>query len=327
MELFIFSTSIMCDSLDLHLHLLQLQTYIMDVIFETQRGRAFSIEVGFFDTIHEIKEKIEKYQSIPISRQTLIFKSQVLEDECKIEDTEILQNSKVKLIIDTESSPSNNNNESSLTQICKKTIKLYTKSSSTSSSSSIILNNVEVEPTDTVGCLKQMIYKADPTIPLDGFTLHSNGSDQLQDSLAIGEITTLENIEIELRHIKKNCYPSAAVCNNVVVAAVTATATAPPSSPANNLVKNSSSNKLRVMVLTKGGTKKIPVEVNAGDNVGDLKMELQRLQQTMSFYLPPEGYFFIYRQNVMDDDRSYRWHHVGHGDTIEIFNGSVTGGS
>uniref|UniRef100_A0A7N0UCG6 Ubiquitin-like domain-containing protein n=1 Tax=Kalanchoe fedtschenkoi TaxID=63787 RepID=A0A7N0UCG6_KALFE len=89
----------------------------------------------------------------------------------------------------------------------------------------------------------------------------------------------------------------------------------------------SSRNKLRLMVLPKNGTQRIPVEVNAGDCVGELRRELGRLQERMGFSLPAEGYFFIYKQNVMDDDQSFRWHDVGQGDTIEIFNGSVTGGS
>ena len=29
----------------------------------------------------------------------------------------------------------------------------------------------------------------------------------------------------------------------------------------------------------------------------------------------------------MGDDRSFRWHRVDHGDNIDIFNGSVSGGS
>ena len=85
--------------------------------------------------------------------------------------------------------------------------------------------------------------------------------------------------------------------------------------------------KLRVMVLPKCGTRKIPVEVNAGDNVGELRKELAKIQQRFQLNLPQDGYFFIYKQNVMDDDRSFRWHRVDYGDTIEIFNGSVSGGS
>ena len=85
--------------------------------------------------------------------------------------------------------------------------------------------------------------------------------------------------------------------------------------------------KLRVMVLPKCWTRKIPVEVNAGDNVGELRKELAKIQQRFQLKLPQDGYFYIYKQNVMDDDRSFRWHRVDHGDTIEIFNGSVSGGS
>jgi len=87
------------------------------------------------------------------------------------------------------------------------------------------------------------------------------------------------------------------------------------------------SKKLKFMVLPKSGTKKIPVEMNATDNIGELRKELQKINQRLQFHLPQEGYFFIYKQNVMDDEKSFRWHHVCQGDTIEIFNGSVTGGS
>ncbi|CAA7409070.1 unnamed protein product [Spirodela intermedia] len=88
-----------------------------------------------------------------------------------------------------------------------------------------------------------------------------------------------------------------------------------------------SAKRLRVMVLPKCGTKKIAVEVNGWENVKELRRELIRLQEKQQVNLPAEGYFFIYRQNVMDEDRSFRWHDVRHGDTIEIFNGSVTSGS
>lgn len=49
----------------------------MDVIFETSKGRRFEIEVGFFDTVLEMKEKIQKYEGFPVAQQTLVFKDQV----------------------------------------------------------------------------------------------------------------------------------------------------------------------------------------------------------------------------------------------------------
>ena len=89
----------------------------------------------------------------------------------------------------------------------------------------------------------------------------------------------------------------------------------------------SSKNKLKVMVQPKFGNSKIPMEVSPTDNVRKLKKELQKLQQRLHFHLPPEGFFFIYDRDIMDEDRSFRWHGVAHGDTIEIFNGSISGGS
>lgn len=263
----------------------------MDVIFEPQRGRPFSIEVGFFDTVKEIKEKIQKYRGIPTSRQTLVFKSQVLQDERDIEYCEILQNSHIQLFIN----PEMNIKESPPSP--KKKIHLNIKFPSSKSHAAL-----EVDVNDAILHVKEKIHEIDQSVQMNNSTLHCNGND-LQDHLTVGESELLDNCEIEV--IVRN--------SSQTMAGATA--------PANN-------KKLRVMVLTKCGTRKIPVEMNAGDNVGELRRELQRLQQVMNnFTLPPEGYFFIYRQNVMDEDRSFRWHHVGQGDTIEIFNGSVTGGS
>ena len=55
----------------------------MDVNFVTQGVpmRKFSIEIGFFDTVSEIKQKIQKYQGTLVFHQTLIFNGKVLEAE------------------------------------------------------------------------------------------------------------------------------------------------------------------------------------------------------------------------------------------------------
>ncbi|KAK1304637.1 hypothetical protein QJS10_CPB11g01224 [Acorus calamus] len=84
--------------------------------------------------------------------------------------------------------------------------------------------------------------------------------------------------------------------------------------------------KLKVVLLPMGG-KKFVVEVNAGDGVRELRKEVQRMQQAMQFCTQGEEYFFIYKQNVMEEERSFRWHDVKQGDVIEIFKGKVSGGS
>ncbi|CAL9233084.1 unnamed protein product [Arabidopsis halleri] len=206
----------------------------MDVFFETRSGFTFEIELGYWDTVLEIKQKIEKYQQIPVSKQTLFFQGNVLQDHLDIEQCVILNHSRIQLFI---SSPDQNRNN----QVFK------TEQSPQSNSKEQITNN--------------------------------GGH---QDSPVMMPMSN----------------------NN-----------------------NNNPKKLRVMVLPKCGTRKIPVEVNAGDNVGELRKELAKIQQRLQLSLPQEGYFFIYKQNVMDENRSFRWHRVDHGDTIEIFNGSVSGGS
>ncbi|PIA51798.1 hypothetical protein AQUCO_01100577v1 [Aquilegia coerulea] len=276
----------------------------MDVRFyEFASGRDFMIEIGYFDTVQEIKEKIQKYEGIPTSSQTLIFKGQVMVDDRDTVFYEILHNSQIQLLVKREPS-------SSSKSIVKKE---ESSSSTTSSSSSSVLQiiikipnlkkqfSIDMEVTDSVNKLKEKIHVAG-RLPLNRLSVIFNGN-ELTDNRSLEEygITNLSEIIAILR-------PS------------------PSSTPPSNNNGNSAK-RLKLMVLPKGGAQKIQVEVNSTDNVGELKKELQRLQQQMNLSLPNEGYFFIYKQNVMDDDRTFRWHEVKQGETIEIFNGSVTGGS
>ncbi|EOY28608.1 hypothetical protein QUC31_013115 [Theobroma cacao] len=268
----------------------------MDVTFECQRGRSFSIEVGFFDTVLEIKEKVQKYQGIPISRQTLVFNGQVLQDERDVEYCEILQNSSIQLLV----APEADKPQVVKTEKSSPSKKLQLKINIPSSKASIPL---EMDVNDTVLRLKEKIREMEP-VPVNRLVVQSSGA-ELQDHLSLRDCELPDNTEIDV-----NIKPSPTGSGTGSAGATTGT-----------------KRLLKVMVLPKCGTKKIPVEVNASDNVAELRKELQKLQQRLQFHLPQEGYFFIYKQNVMDDDRSFRWHHVGQGDTIEIFNGSVTGGS
>ena len=280
----------------------------MDVIFEPQRGRPFSIEVGFFDTILEINEKVKKYQGIPVSKQTLIFNGNVLKDDLNIEHTKILQNSHIQLMIaasESDKSPENSSSPSKKIQLNVKipTYKMHVP--------------LEMEVTDTVGKLKEKIQEME-AVPVNRLMIHSSGA-ELQDHRSLCECEISENSDIDV-----SFRPSPTTASPAAMAALSPSPSPGPGLGPTTLL---GSKKLKLLVLPKCGTKKIPVEMNASDNVGELRKELQKLQEKLQFSLPQEGYFFIYKQNVMDDDRSFRWHHVGQGDTIEVFNGSVTGGS
>ena len=176
---------------------------------------------------------------------------------------------------------------------------------------------LEMEVTDTVGKLKEKIQEME-AVPVNRLMIHSSGA-ELQDHRSLCECEISENSDIDV-----SFRPSPTAASPAAMAALS-----PSPGPGLGLGPTTllGSKKLKLLVLPKCGTKKIPVEMNASDNVGELRKELQKLQEKLQFSLPQEGYFFIYKQNVMDDDRSFRWHHVGQGDTIEVFNGSVTGGS
>ncbi|KAL5840486.1 hypothetical protein ACOSQ4_013094 [Xanthoceras sorbifolium] len=276
----------------------------MDVIFEPQRGRPFSIEVGFFDTVLEIKEKIQKYQGIPIPKQTLVFNGQVLQDDRDVEYCEILQNSHVQLLVVESEKPqfkNNNLDPPPVVVVPSKMIRLKINMPSSKTTTTHHLP-IDMDVTDSILRLKEKIHEMEP-VPVNRLVVQASGA-VLQDHRSLRDCDLVDNSEIDV-----NIKPS------------------PTTSGSGSTGKTAGSKKLRVMVLPKCGNKKIPVDVNASDNVGELRKELQKLLQRYHFHLPQEGYFFIYKQNVMDDDRSFRWHHVSQGDTIEIFNGSVTGGS
>ncbi|XP_038688806.1 ubiquitin domain-containing protein 7SL RNA1-like [Tripterygium wilfordii] len=230
----------------------------MDIIFETQKGRQFTIEIGYFDSVLEIKEKVHKYHGIPVDKQTLVFNNQILPDEGDVASCVLLHNSRVQLFFLSEpEKPS----------------------------------QVKIEE------INEPINRSLIQPALQGHRPYE----------------LVDNVDIGVNNNNNNN-------NNVRRPSPTPSR----SGSAGPMMGGGSSRKLRLKVLTSCG--KIPIEVNPTDNVGELRKELERMQQSLNFQLSPEGYFFICNQNVMEENRSFRWNHVVQGDTIEIFNGSVTGG-
>ncbi|KAI3437352.1 uncharacterized protein J3R85_005486 [Psidium guajava] len=81
--------------------------------------------------------------------------------------------------------------------------------------------------------------------------------------------------------------------------------------------------KFMVMVLPWKADLKVAVEVKQSEKVKVLRKELEKLQPSLKFDLPSEGYFFIHNQSGMDEDKSFQWHGVAIGDTIEVFRGTI----
>ncbi|CAH8338395.1 unnamed protein product [Eruca vesicaria subsp. sativa] len=101
-----------------------------------------------------------------------------------------------------------------------------------------------------------------------------------------------------------------------------------PDSPAKVRRFRRQPQRMRVMILPHSPdnepVSKVPVSVVANENVEELRKELEKLRERNELKLPEKGYFFIHKQEVLDDDKSFLWNGVAHGDTIEIFPGYVT---
>ncbi|KAL5201434.1 hypothetical protein ABZP36_035788 [Zizania latifolia] len=83
---------------------------------------------------------------------------------------------------------------------------------------------------------------------------------------------------------------------------------------------------LRMNVVSRCGRGRAQVAVCARRAVSALRRELEeRARVGAGFPLPRDGaYFFIHRQSVMDEARSFEWHGVAAGDEVVVFEGSVT---
>ncbi|RWV82838.1 hypothetical protein GW17_00055626 [Ensete ventricosum] len=249
----------------------------MDVVFETSTGSYFTIEIGFFDTVLEIKEKVYKYRGYPVSAQKLVFEGQELADDRDTEYYAILHHSRIHLVLAADAAdgelPENSDGRARITV-------------AVSTPTSRRQLTLEADAADTVARLKERIRDLSG-VPPNRFVLF-HGSVELQDHRRLADYVVADPSRMDLV-----------------------------------MGPSLGAEKLRLMVLPKHGSKTIPVEVNASDTVSELRKEVQRLHGVLNFDLPPDGYFFIYKQNAMEEDKSFRWHDLRPGDTIEIFHGSV----
>ncbi|GAB4846183.1 hypothetical protein Ancab_025181 [Ancistrocladus abbreviatus] len=264
----------------------------MDVIFEMQ-GTSFSVEIGYFDTVLEIKEKVQKYRGIPVSRQTLILDGKVLEDEADVWKADIYINSRITLLVAPD--PANPTITTEVMSPASEKALLLLKLPGSKE-----LQCVVMELSDTVQKLKEKIHESEG-LDVNRLALYVNGKTELLDERNLHDYQLTHGSEIEgfIRPAPR--------------APVMKTAAA-----------ETASNKLRVYVLSKCGTKRVTVDVKPSEKVEALREELNKAEQQYGFDLPADGYFFIHMQNVMEEDESFEWQDVRHGDSIEVFPGKVT---
>ena len=261
----------------------------MDIFFEPFSGEGFCIEVGFFDTVLEIKEKIQKYQNIPVAAQTLIFNGEVLQDESNVHSSDLVHNSYIQLISSCPEKPATKAESSPpLSPAASRVQPLINIPTSKSQQFPLCMHS-----RGTIRELKENIHAVMETLCVQQLVLYSDGS-ELQDHWSLHQSGLSDGSEIDVGFMA-------------------------------GAMGSSCFKKLKVIVvLPRCGGKKTAVEVNGSDKVRVLRMELDKLQKCLQFYLPKDGYYFIYKEHVMDEDRSFRWHHVGQGDTIDISPTSIS---
>ncbi|KAK4258945.1 hypothetical protein QN277_005338 [Acacia crassicarpa] len=277
----------------------------MELIFEPQ-AEPFKIEdVWWFHTILEIKHRIEKDKGIPVSMQTLIFNGKTLPDKANVGKSVLLPDSNVRLLIAADffkNLPVNTEEFSPAPSTVKLHVNVKTPSSK--------IRTLQMDANDTVLKLKERIQEFQ-SVPMNNSLVVSLLGKELQDSqmLLDCEISEDSVIDVSLRPLPVPV-PVKGIGNN-------------------NDGGGGVSRKLRVMVQSMCGKRKIPMEVNPSDKVGELRKELQRLNQQggqLPFRLPSEDYLFICGQNVLDEDKSFLWYQVARGDTIRMIKGRVAAG-
>ncbi|KAF7070196.1 hypothetical protein CFC21_075740 [Triticum aestivum] len=281
----------------------------MEVTFETTQGRRFVVEIWYFSTVRRIKEYILKQEGIPVESQRLFFQGKELEDDRDTEYYPIVEGSHV-LIVLPDGSPA-----AAVTAAADghaagapgAVVHVVASGPALGQGRSVAL---ELDASCTVARLKEMLQeRTDGALPATKVSVFLDKA-EMEDDKALVEFepSSAEGMKMEVRVVVRQPPPSPA-CNN-----------------GNGAAKVNNKLQQRMSVEVKWGAKTATLEVSDMDAVKELRAELGSAAPHL--LLPNDGaYFFIYKQNVMEEERTLRWHDVKTGDTIEIFNGRVTGGA
>ncbi|CAN6200756.1 unnamed protein product [Urochloa humidicola] len=298
----------------------------MDVTFATARGREFTIELWYFATVREVKEAVSAREGVPAASQRLFLGGRELDDDARdAAHYGVLQGSRLLLLLPDDPAaaaalPSPNSSPSATSSptaaIAAAGVVRVAVTAPAIGRSVVAL---ELRATDTAARVKELLQdRTDGALPAARTALFA-GKAEMEDGRALADYDppAADGAVMELCAVVRQPQPAPA------------TAVAPAASSGNGSGGAARSQQLRIAVKVKFGARAVAMEVGAADVVRDLRKEVERMR------LPVRdggagaggGYFFVYKQNVMDEDRTLRWHDVKNGDTIEIFNGTVTGGA
>ncbi|KAG6474300.1 hypothetical protein ZIOFF_068226 [Zingiber officinale] len=271
----------------------------MDVTFYTDDGdKGFVVEIGFFDTVAEIKEKVQFFAGYPVASQKLVFNGQELRDDADTERCGILHNSSVQILVASDPSCAKEEDDG---DALDQTVKVNVVVSRSSPDRRLSL---EASACDTVHRLKARIGDLEG-IMMQGLALHRQGEGEEEE----------EGEELLDHHTLSDYMAAGEVEVTVHTAArppLSGIATPAPADPY--------SRSLRLVVrpmFRPAPTKKMLTTVNPSRKVNDLG---RVMREKFGVHWPSEGCFLFVRNHVaMDEGKSFRWHGVEEDETIEIF--------
>ncbi|KAL1209339.1 Ubiquitin domain-containing protein 7SL RNA1 [Cardamine amara subsp. amara] len=312
----------------------------MDVFVDSIGLPSFSIEVGLWDTVLAIKQKIEKSQGFLVSRQVIFFKGKVLHNHFDVTECDIMQNSRLKLFFSPSDNTNQNNDQvlppqteqpSSSSAVSANPIEEFAKA--TQSWPLVRRNNDQVlqteEPQVTLNSSNEFlgIQESPVMVASDSVeeTIYGQDSSVMvrsdyDESRSLREIEKLLSVEDNLPPVKVG---SSSNTNQPLASDKGKEIIEIPDSPDSPVKKKIKANprKMIVMVMSFKETWTIPVEVNADDNVEELRNELVKMEERGLINLPRVRYVFIHNQARLFEDQSFQSNKVADGDTIEIMHG------
>ncbi|KAK7357526.1 hypothetical protein VNO80_16815 [Phaseolus coccineus] len=300
----------------------------MDVTFVLEDETAFCIRVELFDKFQEIKERIKKSRNIPVDRQTLLFNGQVLQNEAFVIDSDISQFSRVQLLVQP------NENVYDLPQWIRNVSKLNIQEMQEMLSSipeaqnmpftmdpSMVLSENPDEIEEFISSMMDAPPEK-PVVPYNKVTFTVKSLDVWRKPLPMQMNLSDTVLQLKKMFIRKKRSRNLKTKDMVVVTKVGDELYDHMSMLACGMLNLShvylckrseegaligedlkKGKMLKVMVVPKGGTEKIPIEVNSLTRLEDLRYELEKFHKhvlpqsvdysfTVKDDLPCEGYSF-----------------------------------
>ncbi|WVY99247.1 hypothetical protein V8G54_031398 [Vigna mungo] len=316
----------------------------MDVTFVLEDGGTFCMEVSYFDSFLEIKQKVQKYKAIPTSSQTLLFNGEILEDDDVIFHTDISEQSRLKLhvkpvTLPLQFPPPSNEDDYGEIVPSETTLPLLNLRFEDDSANALPWKPefkpapppllpmppatvrltvqiveyrvrpfvLEMDLDDTILQLKEKIYnlKKSRKLNLTKMWVRLKSGEELREQLSLRDCGLLNNSVVYVH--KKPAKPEPEAPPKFTIPVVTA-----------DCVGGVAAKMVKIMVVPKDGTQKVVIEVDLFNRVEDLRYELEKSHKHV---LPANvGYFFTNKKNghVMSEAHAFNWYGIEDGDVIEV---------